>query len=283
LEDRLVETVFEAQFEFEAQMVRDLLQQAGIPARVDGAFLQSGAGELPPAGLVKVRVPLEHAKDAREIIADWEKAQPEPEAPSTAAASVATPSIGTSSTGSPLLAVARKSSWAPYTFVIGAVLGSFVAWLHFNTPVTSQGVDYDNDGKYEEQYVYDGDKMKSIEMDRNADGRPDVRYAYDSHGVVETASVDDDFDGRFERIEHLARGQPTRAETDRDGDGFNEQVAYFEHGVIETLEFLSKTTGAVVKRTHYAGGFPTYSEYDDNGDGNFERRSEYDERGDVKP
>jgi hypothetical protein len=39
----------------------------------------------------------------------------------------------------------------------------------------------------------------------------------------------------------------------------------------------------VIKRSHFPHGWLTYSEYDDDGDGNFERRVEYDEKGDVKP
>jgi hypothetical protein len=273
-----VETVFEAQFEVEAQMVRDLLQQAGIPARVDGAFLQSGAGELPPTGLVKVRVPPEHAMDAREIIADWEKTQPEPDTPSTGAASGAAPS-----TGSPSLAATRKSSWAPYTFVIGAVLGGFASWFHFNTPVTSEGVDYDGDGQYDERYVYEGNKVKSVESDRNHDGRTDRRFVYDSHGELEGVYVDNDFDGRFEALQHENRGVATLLETDLDGDGSADEIARYEHGVIKTVEFFSKSPRAAMKRSYYVGGRLSYAEYDDNGDGNFERRVEYDEKGDVKP
>jgi putative signal transducing protein len=293
-----VETVFEAALEVEAHMVRDLLLRAGIPARIDGAFLQSGAGELPPGGIVKVRVAPEHARDAREIIADWEKAKPEPDAPSpgtpssgtpssgtpsSGTPSSGTPSSGTPSSGTPSLSTTRRGSWAPYTFFIGGVLGAFAAWLHYNTPVTSDGVDYDNDGKYEERYVYEGKKLKSVENDRNADGRPDLRYAYDSHGVVEAAYSDDDFDGRFETVQHITRGQTTLAETDRDGDGFAEYVVHYEHGVVRTVDFLSKRTGRAIKRSHFPDGWLTYAEYDDNGDGNFERRVEYDEKGDVKP
>src|SRR5262245_30995991 len=77
--ENLTEKVYECTLAVEAHMICDLLSQAGISARVDGEFLQTGAGELPLGNLVKVRVDPARAAEAREVIAEWEKLQPSDE------------------------------------------------------------------------------------------------------------------------------------------------------------------------------------------------------------
>lgn len=68
-------------------MVCDLLSQAGVSARVDGAFLSGAGGELPLGNTVRVRVDPSRAAEAREVIAEWEQLQPaEPTAPTSSAA-----------------------------------------------------------------------------------------------------------------------------------------------------------------------------------------------------
>jgi putative signal transducing protein len=70
-----METVFHASTSLEAHLVQQLLERAGLASRIDGEFLQGGAGELPPGNLIRVRVEPQHAAEAREIIAEWEKGQ----------------------------------------------------------------------------------------------------------------------------------------------------------------------------------------------------------------
>jgi hypothetical protein len=56
---------------FDAQLVSDLLQTAGIPAHVSGTGLVGAVGELPADGLVQVWVHEDHAIAARQLIRDW--------------------------------------------------------------------------------------------------------------------------------------------------------------------------------------------------------------------
>ncbi len=70
--------VYQAANNIQAHMVMHVLEQAGVPALVQGEFLQSGAGELPLGGLVAVAVADEDVAIAREIIEDWEKLMQEP-------------------------------------------------------------------------------------------------------------------------------------------------------------------------------------------------------------
>jgi len=256
-----METVFEASLALEAHLVRDLLERAGIPSHMEGEYLQGAAGELPLGNLVRVRVTSERAAEAREVIAEWEKKQPaDPQPPAR-----------------------KKGSWAPYTFFLGCFLGLFAAWIHYNTPISERGVDYDGDGTLDERYVYDGERLVAQDLDRNSDGRADVRYEYDSHGLVKEAFIDDDFDQRFETHQQMVRGQPHISESDLDGDGFAEIVYRYRNGVATEGEFISPKSRAVLKRSHLRGGWLVAADFDADGDAKFERHVEYDEMGDPKP
>lgn len=63
--------VYDAANAFDAQLVHDLLQGAGVPAHVSGAGLVGAVGELPADGLVQVWVHEDHALPARRLISDW--------------------------------------------------------------------------------------------------------------------------------------------------------------------------------------------------------------------
>ena len=259
--ENLSEKVYECSLAVEAHMVCDLLARAGISARVDGEFLQSGGGELPLGNLVKVRVDPARAAEAREVIADWEKEQ---------AADVSAPV-----SSSPRV---RASMW----FGIGAMVGGVVVFLVFDTPVTSQGVDYDGDGVYEVTYHYAGSRSTSTEYDRNDDRRIDGRWKYNRNGYETGFEWDDDFDGKFEWQGEVARGQPTRSVLDVDNDGRPEQMWHFKHGVITRAEYFLAGGGRVVKREFYKAGLLASAELDDDGDGVFERKVRYDEYGEPE-
>lgn len=57
-------------------MIADLLEQAGIYARVDGDYLQGGVGELQPTGFIRVRVNNDDFDTARKLVLQWDAAQP---------------------------------------------------------------------------------------------------------------------------------------------------------------------------------------------------------------
>jgi hypothetical protein len=260
-EKSVMETVFQASLALDAHIVRDLLERAGIPSHIEGEYLQGAAGELPLGNLVRVLVAPEHAADAREVIAEWEKAHP----------------------ADPKPRAERKRSWAPYTFVLGGLLGFFAAWIQYNTPMSEQGIDYDNDGVLDERYFYAGQKTVAIELDRNSDGNADARYEYDSHGLLKESLADNDFDRRFETHDWMVRGQTHLSESDLDGDGFAETVYRYRHGITTEGDFISPKSRAVLKRSYFRAGWLVAADFDADGDGKFERHVEYDDMGDPKP
>lgn len=60
----------------DAHLLRQLMEAEGIPAFVQGEFLQGAVGELPANTEVFVRVPDAHVEAARAVVADWESGEP---------------------------------------------------------------------------------------------------------------------------------------------------------------------------------------------------------------
>lgn len=60
----------------EAHLLRQLMEAEGIPAFVQGEFLQGAVGELPANTEVLLHVPDEHVDAARAIVEDWEHSEP---------------------------------------------------------------------------------------------------------------------------------------------------------------------------------------------------------------
>ncbi len=63
---------FDAANSLQAYMIKGVLNMYGIEAYVQGEHLQSGAGELPISGCVKVTVDNDDYLQARKLIKDWE-------------------------------------------------------------------------------------------------------------------------------------------------------------------------------------------------------------------
>jgi len=129
------------------------------------------------------------------------------------------------------------------------------------------------------------DRMQATqaEFDRNQDGRIDARWTFDWSGKLAAYEEDNDFDGRFEwQSEVDANGYNKRVVLDADGDGRPEEQTHSVNGVPTSTNFYVAGGSRVVKRAFYKAGLLAYAEFDDDGDGRFERRVEYDAKGDPK-
>ena len=60
----------------DAHLLRQMMEAEGIPAFVQGEFLQGAVGELPANTEVFVRVPDHHVEAARAVVEDWERSEP---------------------------------------------------------------------------------------------------------------------------------------------------------------------------------------------------------------
>ena len=63
----------------EAHLIRQMLEAEGIPAYIQGEYLQGAIGGLPISNTeLMLRVPDEHAEAARVIVDAWESSEPAP-------------------------------------------------------------------------------------------------------------------------------------------------------------------------------------------------------------
>jgi hypothetical protein len=60
----------------DAHLMRQLLESEGIPAFIQGEYLQGAVGELPANTEILVRVADDNAEAARAIVDEWEAATP---------------------------------------------------------------------------------------------------------------------------------------------------------------------------------------------------------------
>ena len=71
-----MQKVYSAQNPIDAHIVRGLLEQQGIAARVNGEYLQGGIGELPLIDLITVSVADGDVDAALEVIREYEDFPP---------------------------------------------------------------------------------------------------------------------------------------------------------------------------------------------------------------
>lgn len=259
-------TVFEAANLVEAHMVQDLLRQQGLPARVEGEYLQGAMGELPARGLVRVVVEDEaDVAAARRVIAEFEAAQPgdDPAAAAAAAARRRAPS---------------RIGWA----CLGLVVGMAATVAALRTPAREDGIDHDRDGVADERWTYGATgRPLWMDVDRNFDRRPDAVNHYDARGELVDGQADDDFDGRFETTLRYRQGMIDSSEVDADGDGYPELRFAYEHGVSRTMSVVNPSTGWPLRVEHYRFGLLTEAEVDTDRDGRLDTRLRYDPLAEV--
>ena len=65
-------TIYNASNSIEGYLIKNLLAQQEIPAYVLGVHLQSGVGEIPAIGLIRVSVSDSDYVRAKEIVDEWD-------------------------------------------------------------------------------------------------------------------------------------------------------------------------------------------------------------------
>jgi hypothetical protein len=68
--------VYRAANTADAHLIRQMLEAEGLPAFIQGEYLQGAVGELPANTEILVRVSDEHFDAARAVVADWESGEP---------------------------------------------------------------------------------------------------------------------------------------------------------------------------------------------------------------
>ena len=259
-----MKTLYEAANAAEAHMLVDLLRQQGISAQVEGEYLQGAVGGLPAAGLVRLVADEQDFPRARAVIAQWEAADAAEDAP----------------------AAGRQQAPSRYRglmgFVLGLILGIGGMYAAYRIPAVEEGVDYNRDRVLDRKWTHaaNGSPLK-LEMDRNRDGKMDYIAHYGVRGLVESADLDDDFNGTFETKIVFQNGHPLTGQVDTDGDGFPDLVSHYKDGVLDSVEYIQPTTGLPLRVEHFRLGKLVFADIDSDGDGRLDTRLTYSALGEV--
>jgi hypothetical protein len=245
--------IYEAANTIEGHMVLNLLEQAGLQARIDGEYLQGGVGELQAMGVVRVMVEESDYAEAKLVVEDWDARHQEPQ-------------------GEPI--VMRKSGFGGS--IIGFCFGIAAAVIYYQTPVTYEGIDHDGDGVLDVVWTYVNYRVSKSEGDRNFDGEMDVVSIYGRQGTIQSTSLDDDFDGVFETKYLYEQGNLFSQTTDTTGDGFVDYRVNYKYGIWDTVSFIDPRTRRPIKVQEFSVNLLKRAEIDTNRDGTLDTVYEYD-------
>lgn len=114
----------------DAHLIRQMLEADGIPAFIQGEYLQGAVGELPANTEILVHVADENAEAARSIVDEWESAEP--------AVFDDDDSEKSTVTGNPSLPLAANRGVPAFLIIgsllFGAMLGAGLTWGLLRTP-----------------------------------------------------------------------------------------------------------------------------------------------------
>lgn len=255
-----MKTVFEPSNALEGHMLEDLLRQRGISARVEGAQLQGGVGELPVSGFVRLVVEDSDYVAARAVIDEWEAAN----------------------VSEPIPVPADRTTGKFLAALIGLAIGIVATFAFLRAPVSSEQNDNNEDGKFDEFLSFSptGALLK-IETDRNYDGKIDLVQQFDSKSRTDTVVADEDFDGDFETLWYYRANEPFLAEVDTDQDSEIDFRTNFRYGVAVSSEYLLVGSESPVRVDYYRFGKLASAEVDSDRDGRLDKRYKYSDLSEV--
>jgi len=72
----MMRLLYDAANGIEAHMILNMLEQAGLAARIDGEYLQGGVGELQTMGIVRVMIEENDYAAGKALVDQWDENQP---------------------------------------------------------------------------------------------------------------------------------------------------------------------------------------------------------------
>lgn len=126
--------------------------------------------------------------------------------------------------------------------------------------LTSVDVDRDKDGRFEARAFMDGTRVQRIEIDSNADGKPDRWEYYAPAGasggesVIARAEEASETTGKISRWEYFAQGTITRVEEDVDEDGRVDKWEQYRAGKVASVDLDLSGSGKPERRLIYEPG-----------------------------
>lgn len=265
----------------DAHLIRQMLESEGIPAFIQGEYLQGGIGELPANTEILVHVGDENAAAARTIIDAWESAEPvEFDTDGLEAGGSAADDAERSIAGippAPIVPVRRGFSmlWIISALFFGVASGAAATLIILHAPQPPSEIDLDGDGRSDEFAYFFGKRLQRVEIDRNRDGKIDQILYYGGDTYISRGESDDDFDGTMEVRDRYRGGQISDTDIDSDGDGRSEYRVEYRFGLVFREEFTD-ADGILFKRVDYKDGWPQTAEVDSDGDGRLDTARRFD-------
>ena len=123
--------------------------------------------------------------------------------------------------------------------------------------LASVDVDRDKDGRFEARAFMDGTHIQRIEIDDNADGKPErwEYYGPDAAGsgdVILRAEEASETTGKVSRWEYFDHGQVARVDEDVDEDGRVDKWEQYRAGRLASVELDLSGSGKPERRLTYA-------------------------------
>lgn len=266
-------TIYRAANITDAHLIRQMLEAEGIPAFIQGEYLQGVVGELPANTIIAVQVGNDHYAAARAVVERWESAD-------VAAIEDDEEDIPQHAAPSPPARRGVSVFTVIGCLLFGALAGAAMVWTIYNRPSDGIGVDYDGDGRADERVFFVGKRAERVEYDRNRDDKVDQIIRYRLDGSLDMIESDDDFDGGYETVTRFHHNQPERWVVD---DGLDRKIDYrgeYAMGVLFREEWLD-SNGNVIKSIRYDNARPVSGEFDSDGDGRLDTARRYDRRGEI--
>jgi hypothetical protein len=145
-------------------------------------------------------------------------------------------------------------------------------------PAEANGiVDRDGDGRVDQWIFRERGEISRVELDENADGRPDrsIHYDLDSHQIARVEE-DTNADGASDSWTEYRDGQVSRRRGDGDYDGSVDTWTFYRAGTITRHERDTTGNGFRDRVGHYTNGKITREEKDLDGDGQTDSTLYYD-------
>jgi hypothetical protein len=123
--------------------------------------------------------------------------------------------------------------------------------------LTSVDVDRDKDGRFEARAFMDGTRIQRIEIDEDANGKPE-RWEYygpaasGSDNVIVRAEEASETTGKISRWEYFENGEIARVDEDVDEDGRVDKWEKYRAGRLAAVELDLSGSGKPERRLNYA-------------------------------
>jgi len=119
----------------------------------------------------------------------------------------------------------------------------------------------------------------TFDQDRNRDGKTDVKFYFDGEGLVMSAQIDDNFDGRWDGKETYESGIVVETIIDRNFDGLFDSTFSYVNGVAASETIRPGGQGFPLFRHDLRQGVLAVTWSDKDRDGKWDERIDYDPMG----